>query len=191
MKAERGRDKYRTFFSVLDKLSGILSFLPMKIRKFFLIKSRQISGKLGLGIRYIIIKSIVPNCGTNISIHENVYIFMPEKLKLGSNISIHPMCYIDATGEIEINNDVSIAHGVTILSSSHVHNGKHIAIKDQGIVTKKTIINENVWIGAKSTILYGVTIKSGCIIAAHTLVNQNFEEDMIIGGIPAKILKSR
>ena len=53
------------------------------------------------------------------------------------------------------------------------------------------IIKDDVWIGANVTILKGITIESGSIIAAGTLVNKDVSQNSIVGGVPAKHLKFR
>lgn len=142
-------------------------------------------------IRYALLKSIARKCGDNVSIHPDCYIFHLENIAFGNNVSIHPMCYIDGIGGITIGNDVSIAHGATILSSSHQYGDIHIPIKDQGMFYKETIIENNVWIGAKCSILYGTTVAEGSIVAANSLVNKSYQPFSIIGGVPAKTIKSR
>lgn len=62
---------------------------------------------------------------------------------------------------------------------------------DQKISYNKVIIEENVWIGTKATILNGVIVGNGSIIGAHSLVNRNIEPGLIVGGIPVKVLKKR
>ena len=53
------------------------------------------------------------------------------------------------------------------------------------------VINDDVWIGAGSIILAGVTIGKGAIIAAGAVVNKDVPEYSIVGGVPAKVLKYR
>ena len=53
------------------------------------------------------------------------------------------------------------------------------------------MIGSNCWIGAKATILDGVHIGDGCIVAAGAVVTKSFPDNVIIGGVPAKIIKYR
>src|SRR5690606_26547707 len=53
------------------------------------------------------------------------------------------------------------------------------------------IIGHDVWIGANVSILDGVTIGNGAIIAANALVNKDVDPYTIVGGVPAKIIKKR
>jgi len=56
---------------------------------------------------------------------------------------------------------------------------------------KNVIIGNDVWIGANSLIVDGVEIGDGVIIAANSLVTKNIEPYMIVGGVPARVLKKR
>ncbi|RIE04487.1 acyltransferase [Cohnella faecalis] len=136
-------------------------------------------------------KTIAKSCGNNVACHTNVYFFNPENISIGNNVSIHPMCYIDASGGIEIGSDVSIAHGNTIMSATHAYENVYIPIADQGIVLKKVVIKDNVWLGAKATIVCGVTIHSGSIVGANSVITKDTLPNSIVGGVPAKVIKYR
>lgn len=187
----RGRDqfqKYKTLFKILEKIYRIF---PLSYRKKAFQRKRYSKGLYGIGIRYVLLKSISEKIGDNVSIHEGCFILNPEGLQIGNNVSIHPMCYIDATGGIEIGNDVSIAHGVTIMSTSHQYEDLSVPIKDQEVLSSRTKIGNDVWIGAKSLILYGKTIGSGSIIGGGTIVTDDVVPYSIFVGNPGKILKKR
>jgi acetyltransferase-like isoleucine patch superfamily enzyme len=173
------------FFSKLFKI------LPMGLRLFFFYRFRKIGGYLGIALRYILLRSIAPKCGRNVSIFQNCYILNPHKLELGDNVSIHPLCYIDAAGGITIGNDVSIAHGVSIMSSTHVFADATINIKDQPVIFKSTHIADNIWIGAKAMIMGGITVETGAIIGSSSVVTKNIPSNVIVAGNPAKELKRR
>ena len=52
------------------------------------------------------------------------------------------------------------------------------------------VIGKNVWIGANATIVPGVTIGNGSIIAAGAVVTKDVPENVVVGGVPAKIIKT-
>ena len=191
MQSERGRDKFRKYKWIINLISVFIKIFPLKIRKKFFVNARNSKGKTGLALRYAILKTIAQHIGENVSIHENVYIYNPENLSIGDNVSIHPMCYIDATGGISIGNDVSIAHMVTLMSTTHVFSDIDIPIKDQGCESRQTVVGNNVWIGAKTTVLYGIKISQGSILGANSVVNKDVPEFAIVAGIPAKLIKER
>lgn len=187
----RGREKFKKYSVFIKSLCFLFSIFPKKINLMLLNFFKMTQGYKGLLLRYVFLKNTAKYCGENISLHPGVYLLCPEKIELGNNVSIHPMCYIDATGGINIGNDVSIAHSVTIMSTEHVFTDINIPIKDQGVSFHLTIIKDNVWIGAKSTILAGTVINSGSIIAAGAVVKNDVDENTVVGGIPAKIIKKR
>ncbi|MDE7464023.1 MAG: sugar O-acetyltransferase, partial [Clostridiales bacterium] len=51
-------------------------------------------------------------------------------------------------------------------------------------------IGNNVWIGAHATILAGVTIGNGAVVAAGAVVTKDVPENAVVGGVPAKIIKT-
>ncbi len=187
----RGRykfDKYKKYVILLSEFYGVF---PLTIRIKLFEFHRMTKGVKGIALRYALLKSIALECGDNVSIHPGVYLLKPDRITIGDNVSIHPMCYIDSTGEIIIGSDVSIAHGTTIMSTTHGYKNISESIKDQEIEEKRTVIADNVWIGAKATILAGVNILEGSIVAAGAVVTSNIEKNKIVGGVPAKIIKDR
>ncbi|MEG1090309.1 MAG: acyltransferase [Acinetobacter sp.] len=169
--------------------------LPLKTRKKLFEKHRNLGGKLGLGLRYALLKSIAKKCGDNVSIYQNVFVSNPESLTIGDNVSIQPMTYIecgvDKTLGLIIKNDVSIAHGVTVMSTSHTYKRHDLPIKDQEVETRQTMICSDVWIGAKATILAGITVASGCVIGANAVVTKDTETNKVFVGVPARAIKER
>jgi acetyltransferase-like isoleucine patch superfamily enzyme len=187
----RGRykfDKFKKYILFLSKFYGIFSLSTrIKLLEFH----RMTKGIKGIALRYALLKSIAIECGDNVSIHPGVYLLKPDKIIIGDNVSIHPMCYIDSTGGISIGSDVSIAHGTTIMSTTHGYEDISEPIKDQEIHEKRTVIADNIWIGAKATILAGINISEGSIVAAGAVVTSNIEKNKIVGGVPAKVIKDR
>lgn len=187
----RGRDKFAKFKLLINVLVKFFHLFPRSFLEKLLLFFRETKGIKGITIRYILLKCLARNCGDNVSIHPNVYLFSVDKLSIGKNVSIHPMCYIDASGEIEIGDNVSIAHSSTIMSTDHNYEDLEIPIKDQGVTAKKVTIGSNIWIAAKATILSGITIESGSIIAAGAVVCKNIDKNSVVGGVPAKLIKKR
>ena len=191
---KRGRDTFRKFNRIISFLVRINSFLPSKIRLFLFEHCRNIKGKFGLGVRYVLFKSLSKRTGENVAIYPGCYIFHPQNIVLGNNVSIHPMTYIEPGScgiGISIGNDVSIAHGVSLIATTHTYTEKEINIRDAKIEMTPIRIEDNVWVGAKATILTGVSIASGCVIGANSVVTRNTQEDSVYVGAPARKIKSR
>lgn len=189
MSNRRGRDIFYKFKKLLCLGSSIYSLFPRLVRLSILKSIGDKKGTLRIAQRYMLLRTLAKSVGDNVSIHDHVNLHSIENMTIGSNVSIHPMCYIQASGGLTIGNDVSIAHGVTIMTEEHSYSDTELPIKDQPIQHGAIYIEDNVWIGAKATILSGITLKNRSIIAAGAVVTKTFSEGVILAGVPAKIIK--
>lgn len=181
-------EKHARLIEIIVTISRIL---PKQIYLKWFKLIRHHDNYIAMFIRFICLKNCAKSCGNNVAIFSSVYIHKMHNLEIGNNVSIHPLCYIDAVGGIKIGNDISIAHSSTILSEEHNYIDIDENIKDQGCTYMKTIIENNVWVGAGCRILGGSYIESGSIIAAGAVVKNRVSANSIVGGIPAKIIKER
>lgn len=125
------------------------------------------------------------NVGDDFFIHSgcDVMVFEGAKLNLGSGY-INRYCKIRCYEEITIGQEVAISENFTIWD-----NDAHIIDGNKSKMKSPIVIGDRVWIGANVTILKGITIGNGAIIAAGSLVNKNVPEGCLVGGVPAKVLK--
>ncbi|NLZ55306.1 MAG: acyltransferase [Clostridiaceae bacterium] len=197
MPKSRGRDMFARSKRVLRLLSSFFRLFPYKIRRNIFNSLRYMRGKRGLALRYALLYTLVRSCGDNVAIFQDVYIMNPRHLSIGDNVSIHPFCYIDGGSSPEerhgvyIGDDVSIAHGCTIFPGNHRFDSPEIAIKEQGVEPGFVRIENNVWLGAKVSVLNNVTVATGCVLAAGAVVNKDTLPDGIYAGVPAKRVKER
>ncbi|MBC2843848.1 acyltransferase [Winogradskyella flava] len=112
-------------------------------------------------------------------------------LKIGDNVGINHFCFIGVRGDIEIGNNVIFGPRVNVFSENHNYHDIAVPIKNQGVTKGKTVIGNDVWIGANVSIMSDVTIGDGCIIAAGAVVTKDIPAYSVIGGVPAKVLKNR
>jgi acetyltransferase-like isoleucine patch superfamily enzyme len=133
-----------------------------------------------------------------LKIGENSYIgrfvqLSPQKgfITIGSNCTIHTLCILLGEGGIAIGNYVRIAPSTVIVASNHIFKDRKLLISQQGMSTRGIFIGDDVWIGAHCTILDGVTLGQGAVIAAGAVVNKDVEPYSVVGGVPAKLIKYR
>lgn len=186
-----GRDKFQRYKGIMNVFISLVALLPLKIRKRLMSSTRKMKNIKGIGVRYVLFKSISAGCGENVAIFEDVIINNCENISVGSNVSIHPMTYLEGRGGLDIGNDVSIAHGVTIMTTNHGYQSLDIPIKYQDSISKKVTIGNDVWIGARAVILAGVTIGDGSIVAAGAVVTKDISSRTVVAGVPAKTIKKR
>ena len=94
-------------------------------------------------------------------------------------------------GGIRIGDNVLIGQSVNMHSESHVISDVSALIREQGISYQGIIIEDNVWIGSKATILDGVVIGSGAVIGAGAVVTHSIPSQSVAVGIPAKVIAVR
>lgn len=112
-------------------------------------------------------------------------------IKIGNNVGIGEFAYLGGAGGLEIGDECIVGQYLSCHPENHIYDDISISIRHQGVTRKGIKIGNNCWIGSKVTILDGVEIGSGSIIAAGAVVNKSFPENSIIGGVPAKLIKSR
>lgn len=111
-------------------------------------------------------------------------------LKMGNNSAIGDFAQFGAAGGIEIGNDVIMGSYISFHSENHNFSDNTKLIREQGVTSKGIKIGNNVWVGAKVTFLDGCEVGSNSVVAAGAVVNGIYPENSIIGGIPAKVLKT-
>lgn len=114
-----------------------------------------------------------------------------EGLKVGDNSSIGHLSYIGCSGYIEIGKNVMMSPRVSIYSENHNFEDIDIAMKDQGVTRSFVKIEDDCWIASNSIILAGVTVGKGSVVAAGSVVTKDVPSYSIVGGNPAKVIKSR
>ena len=124
-------------------------------------------------------------------IDKSVTIFTPfhinygKNTQIGKNVFINFDCVFLDLGGITIEDGVLIAPKVSLLSEGHPISPE----QRHSLVPKHIHIKKNAWIGANATILHGVTIGQNAVVAAGSVVTKNVPDNVVVGGIPAQILK--
>lgn len=116
-------------------------------------------------------------------------------IKIGDRVNIGDYSTISCCNRINIGNNVRMGRMVMITDNSHGHTDSINELKlnpiDRPLVSKgPVIIEENVWIGEKVSIMPNVTIGHGSIIAANAVVTKSIPPYSIAGGCPANIIKT-
>ena len=123
---------------------------------------------------------------------EGAYMFPPfytdcgKNTKLGKNVFINAGCQFQDQGGITIGDNTLVGPKTVIATLNHHMDPE----KRANLIPKPVKIGSKVWIVANVTILPGVTIGDGAVIAAGAVVNRDVAPNTVVGGVPAKFLKT-
>lgn len=136
--------------------------------------------------------------GNNVSILRNTIIEctgvirnLGVGLEIGNNVGIAQNCFIQVRGKVIIGDNVIFGPNVSVFSENHNFSNLELPIRDQGETRIGVTIEDGVWLGSGAIVLDGVTIGKNSIVASGSVVTKSVEPYSIVGGIPAKFIKSR
>lgn len=135
------------------------------------------------------VKKTVSSYGKNLRV--NFYSRLTRNTFLGDNVNFNGMI-IRGNGKVTIGDNFHSGKEILIVNSYHKYDfGNAIPYDTQKDIHRDIIIEDNVWIGDRVTILGGITIGEGAIIQAGAVVVGDIEKYGIAGGNPAKVFKHR
>jgi acetyltransferase-like isoleucine patch superfamily enzyme len=127
--------------------------------------------------------------GDNTVFDIGVEIYNPQNIKIGKNCVINNGVILQSceNGKVIIGDNVTISYNAVLLTcgielDNYPENKTHFS--------KDIVIEDEVWIGANVTILPGVKISSGVVVAAGSVVTKSIEKNIIVAGVPAQKIKS-
>lgn len=109
-----------------------------------------------------------------------------KNITIGRNVFINACCHFQDHGGVTLGDGCLIGHNVVFATLNHDLNPHRRAF----MMPAPIVLGKNVWIGSNSTILQGVTIGDGAVVAAGAVVTKDVPANAIVGGIPAKYLRS-
>ena len=112
-------------------------------------------------------------------------------IRIGNNVGIGEFAYLGGAGGLEIGSDTIIGQYFSTHPENHVYSDPDQLIRMQGVDRKGITIGSNCWIGVKVTILDGVVIGQNSVIAAGAVVTRSVPANVVIAGVPARVIKNR
>lgn len=134
------------------------------------------------------VTALLKRCGDGVRIQEPVLIAQPEAVELGDEVSLAAFVHIWGAGGVCIGARTMIGSHTAISSVTHDHTRPDMHAT---VVLKRVEIGPDVWIGAHSMIMAGVTIGEGAVIGAGSIVTHDVAPFTIVAGVPARVMKAR
>jgi len=138
-------------------------------------------------VRRFLVGQFATHCGKHVRVKHNADV--SPNLSIGDRSELGTRCMV--YGGVEIGDYVIMGPDVKIYSRNHRFDDTTIPIAMQGTVTKKTRIGDDVWIGTNVVIVPGVSVGSHCVIGAGAVVTKDIPDWSVVGGAPARIIRSR
>lgn len=129
---------------------------------------------------------------TGVRIDDTFNMFPPfytdcgKNLRMGKRVFINSGCKFQDQGGIVIGDDVLVGHNCVIATLDHAMDPD----RRGDMVPRPVKIGNKVWIGANVTILGGVTVGDGAILAAGAVVTRDVAPRTVVGGVPARVIKT-
>ena len=147
-------------------------------------------GSWGARIRRAAARRMLDYAGPDINVESGASFGSGRGVRLGARSGIGVNAEI--MGSVVIGDDVMMGPGCTLISRDHVFDDVTRPMNTQGLGEDRPIhIDDDVWIGAGVTITAGVHVGRGSILAAGSVVTRDVPVFSVVGGVPARVLRSR
>jgi putative colanic acid biosynthesis acetyltransferase WcaF len=137
-------------------------------------------------LKRLILRLFGANIGLGVIVKPRVTIKFPWKLSIGDNSTIGECAWIDNLAHVTIGKNVCLSQSVYICTGSHDYKSHSF-----DLMTKPILIDDGVWLGARSSVLQGVHCQQNSILCAGSIANRNLEDSSIYSGNPAIKIKDR
>lgn len=174
------------------RISNFIGYMRLKFRKNVAVGKKCLVSPLS---------RVNPRTG-KISVMDNCviapYAVIQGNVSLGNHCSVNAFSMLvgygtaeDDVGKITVGDDVRIAAHVMIIAANHIYEDPEKKICEQGLERKSITIGDDVWIGGNASILAGVTIGKGAVVAAGAVVTKDVPPYSVVAGVPARVIKVR
>lgn len=138
------------------------------------------------GLKIFLLRMFGANIGNDVVLKPSINVKYPWNIEIGDYSSIGEGAWLDSLAAIKIGSNVCVSQSVYICTGNHDWTDPAF-----GLIVKPVTIEDGAWVGARATILPGVTVKSHSVVASASVVSKDTEPYMIYAGNPAKLIKER
>lgn len=124
--------------------------------------------------------------GKGVCIKQRVNIKYPWNLEIGNNVWIGEMVWIDNLADVRLEDNVCLSQGAMLLCGNHDYRKTSF-----DLIVRPIILEEGVWIGARSVVCPGVTVQSHALLTVNSVATGHLEPYSIYQGNPAVKIRER
>ncbi len=143
------------------------------------------------GIRAAFWRAQMKAVGDGTRISHDVKITSPHNIAIGPDTHVTNRCILNGRGGITIGRDVLLGYESVVMTSLRNFDDRDVPVRLQGSVLKPVVIGDDVWLGARTMVLPGVTIGDGAVVAGGAVVTRDVAPFAVVGGVPAKVIGER
>jgi maltose O-acetyltransferase len=180
------KDKNGKTLSTTEIISKVINRISNYFLDFKLMLLRWVGYIPFHTIRNMKYKFFGMKIGKGSTIHMWANFFNPKNIKIGEDTIIGDHAFLDGRDKLIIGNHVDIASSVMIYNSEH-----DLSKDDFSAITAPVEIEDYVFIGPRVTIMPGVKIGKGAVVAGGAVVTKDVDTFTIVGGVPAKPIGER
>lgn len=158
----------------------------MKAYAFWSLNALQSAGFVPPNLRRRILRWMGLQVADTALVREGCFFGSP-RITLAEKVFVSVGCFLDGSEEIRIGRAVHLAPKVQVLTSTHEVGGPEQ--RAGAIVRKPVEIGDGCWIGAGATIMPGIALARGCVVAARAVVTRDTDTDGLYLGLPAARVK--
>lgn len=140
-------------------------------------------------LRGLILKPFFKTCGRNFQVGAGVHFLNTHNIEIGNNVYIAFHSWINGAGGIVIEDEVVI--GPMVVASSMKHHFKNGSVRFGGQSTGRIVLGKGSWLASHVTVSAGVRIGKGVLVGAGAVVTKDTADNVVVGGIPARVIKER
>ena len=147
-------------------------------------------GRLWRALRGAACRRMFASCGADINVERGAVFGSGARIRIGSRSGIGLNARV--SGSLTLGDDVMMGPDVMVFAVNHAFDRLDVPMRQQGDADEQPVrIEDDVWIGARVILLPGVTVGTGAIVAAGSVVTKSVPAWAIVGGNPARVIRYR
>lgn len=129
--------------------------------------------------------------GEGVRIGPLTRVFAPAGITLENRVAIARNVFLDGRGGLRIGEETLIGFDVVLLTYGHNFENPDVAVHEQGFSSAPVDVGARVWMGARAFVVPGTSIGDEAIVGTMALVTKPVPPKVVVGGVPAKVLRER